>query len=204
MRASSHTLCFFYVFPILTFLALSCSSPYPYHDQPIESINYWIGYYPDTSYTHKSEFGTIPLQDSVFYLDQYKDYKTSENIPIIDLSRLQLTFAFNHFAEDAKDESNPWRIANQGGYYFGTAIPVVLIHHDSGKQYGPYMARSTTTHFFDFKWGFKELAAPLKPGKYHLVIKLTDANVPSKLQEDVARLFGPKYYPAYKIPLVVN
>lgn len=198
--ALQYPVCILFILPLLL---TACTPSYPYMDQPIESINYWIGYYPDTAYGHKEEYGTVPLTDTGFVLDRYRPYEADTILPACQRAQMQLTFAFIHARKPSDTEDDPWRVANQGGVFFGTALPLYINNQETGAVIGPFYARSTETHFFDFKWGFKDQVAHLPPGAYGLEIRVAEAAIPSGQRARVEQRFSPKYYPAFTIPFVI-
>jgi len=170
-------------------------------DQPIESINYWIGYYEDTSYDSEGLLGTIPLIDTVFTLNQFIEKDSEDTLRIEDIARLQLTFAFLHNAPQNSDGTKPWRVANQGGILLGNIVPVEIIDVKTGKSFGVYQAKSTQTHNFEFKWGLDEVVPILPPGTYTLMIHTSQARIPYNKRELVENIFPRKYYPTYRVKI---
>ncbi len=186
---------------VLIWRSMNKNNSYPYMDQPIESINYWIGYYKDTTHDSKGFLGTIPLIDTVFTLDQYIKKNSQDTLGVEELSRLQLTFAFMHKAPRQKDGSELWRVANQGGIMLGNVIPVEVKEEQTGKTYGFYEARSTRTHNFEFKLKLDKALPHLSPGNYGLIIHTARADIPQDKREWVKNIFPPKFYPTYLVKI---
>ncbi|MEM6632485.1 MAG: hypothetical protein AAF694_22635 [Bacteroidota bacterium] len=172
---------------------------YPYMKEPIETLNYWIGYYPDTAYAKGEELGVLGLRDSVFVLDHFIYEGSKFLVPPVFIERMQLNFAFVHQAAYSRSLTDPWRIANEGGLLLGTRIPLYIQHLSSHKTYGPYYAQSQAPHQFEFHWGFKEVVAKLPSGRYALRLAIEEADIPPLRRKLVQSLFSPTYYPGYEM-----
>ncbi len=176
---------------------------YPYMDQPIEAINYWLGYYEDTTYQEEGLLGTIPLSDSVFVLDTYKEMESSRLQLIEDMAHIQLTFAFRHAAPHVESNTQPWRIANQGGILLGNEIPIRIIETKDKQPIMLGKAISSRTHNFEFHWeGYKGLAQ-LPSGQYELIIEVAKADIPQSKRSLVKNIFSPSYYPEYRLHIEI-
>ena len=176
---------------------------YPYMDQPIETLNYWIGYYPDTLHMKGKELGVLALRDSVFVLDHFVYEGSKFEVHPTFINRMQLNFAFVHEAPHSRSLTDPWRIANEGGLLLGTRIPIYVQQLASLKEYGPYYARSQPPHQFEFHWGLHEVVDKLVPGKYKIRIAVEEADIPTLRKKLVEGLFSPSYYPDYPIYIEV-
>jgi len=177
------------------------SRSYRYQDQPIEALNYWIGYYADTTCNKGADLGTIPLTNGQFRLDYYIPHNTTASVSISAIDRIQLNFAFRHHAPNAQSASNPWRVANQHGKLLGTDVPIDIRNKASREVLGTLTARSHSPHYFEFALKLGKALASLPAGEYQLVIRLDQTRLAQKKQK--AELFAPKYYPTYVLECVI-